>query len=150
MNVLVTGSSGRVGSSLVREAVEGGYNVECFDLEDGKDVLDLPQLESAARGCDAIIHLAALMEVNDEQPDELMEVNVGGTANVLAAAESHGIRRIVYMSSAAVLGVSKDTVLPTTFPSTTRIRVIRALRTSAPSRRAKPDADNSQARGWVQ
>ena len=53
MNVLVTGSSGRVGSSLVREAVEGGYDVECFDLEDGKDVLDLPQLESAAQRCDA-------------------------------------------------------------------------------------------------
>ena len=116
MNVLVTGSSGRVGSSLVREAVEGGYDVECFDLEDGKDVLDFLQLESAAQGCDAIIHLAALMEVNDEQPDELMRVNIGGTANVLAAAESHGIRRIVYMSSAAVLGVFQGHRAPDYLP----------------------------------
>ena len=105
MKVLVTGSSGRVGATLVPQAVQAGHDVVTFDLADGQDVLDLPQLASAAQGCDAIIHLAALMESPEDDPDSLMEVNVGGTANVLAVAGSHGVRRIVYMSSAAVLGV---------------------------------------------
>jgi farnesol dehydrogenase len=67
-------------------------------LVDG-DIRDAAGVARAARGCDAIIHAAALVAVWRKRSGEFDEINVGGLANVLAAAREHRIPRVVYTSS---------------------------------------------------
>jgi farnesol dehydrogenase len=109
MRVLVTGATGYLGRAIVaalgaaghvpvafsRSASRAGLDVEAID----GDVRDGMALERAAAGCDAICHSAALVAVWRREPREFDEVNVGGLANVLAAARRCGTRRIVYTSS---------------------------------------------------
>ena len=109
MNVLVTGATGYLGRAIVaalesaghaptafsRSASGAGLTCRCVD----GDIRDPAAVERAASGCDAICHTAALVAVWRRQPREFDEVNVGGLANVLAAARRAGVGRIVYTSS---------------------------------------------------
>jgi len=101
MRVLVTGSSGLVGSQIVGEL---GDRAIRFDRAVGDELLDRIPIDF-----DAVIHAAALM---DDEPD-LMDVNVVGTANVLAAARG---KRVVFLSSVDVLGVFKGERAPDYLP----------------------------------
>ena len=111
MKVLVTGGTGYLGSAIVRELARRGHEVVCFARRasalreqpgvarvDG-DVRDRQAIERAARGAGAICHTAALVSIWRRQRDEFDAVNVGGLENVLAAARSLRIPRIVYTSS---------------------------------------------------
>jgi nucleoside-diphosphate-sugar epimerase len=61
-------------------------------------------------GIDIIVHLAAQISVpiSIEHPDETLSVNVDGTSSIIAAAESSGVKRILFASSAAVYGDSEQ------------------------------------------
>jgi len=83
-----------------------GYEVAGFDRADGADVLDLAAVRRAARGCAAIVHLAALAHDGAGSPEQIMAVNVLGTWHVLLAAEAAGAGRVVCFSSAQVLGIA--------------------------------------------
>jgi NAD+-dependent farnesol dehydrogenase len=63
------------------------------------DVRDASRLTEAARGCQAIVHLAALVAVWRRDPREFDAVNVGGLQHVLDAARTCGVARVVYVSS---------------------------------------------------
>ena len=123
--VLVTGGAGFVGSHLVDELVGRGYKVvvldnflsgniknvsqhletDGFKLVDG-DVRDRRVVRDAMDGVDAVVHLAALIDVEEsvKNPVPTHEVNVTGTLNVLEEAVRRGVKRFVYASSTAVYG----------------------------------------------
>lgn len=77
------------------------------------DVRDLVALESAVQGCQAVFHLAAIYAVWMKDVRPIYQVNVQGTRNVLEAAKSAGVERVVHTSSIAALGVEPGTLQTT-------------------------------------
>ena len=72
------------------------------------DLTDGPSLERALRGVSTLYHVAADYRLWTKNPDELYRANAGGTGNVLAAAATAGVSRVVYTSSVGALGLTKD------------------------------------------
>jgi UDP-glucose 4-epimerase len=116
MRVLVTGDRGKVGVPVADHLRGSGYEVAGFDLADGADVLDLAAVSRAARGCAAIVHLAALAHDSAGSPEQIMAVNVLGTWHVLLAAEAAGVSRVICFSSAQALGIAEGERWPDYFP----------------------------------
>jgi nucleoside-diphosphate-sugar epimerase len=71
------------------------------------DLMDLEALARAAVDCSAVVHAAAWTGGPELSEDAGYQVNVDGTANVLAAAEQAGVERFLYISSVAVYGVNR-------------------------------------------
>jgi len=117
--ILVTGASGFLGSHLVSALARQGLTVRAQGrsrdrIPTGARVTpvvtaldDVASLTHAARGCDAIVHAAALSAPWGPRAD-FIAANVTGTANVLAAARDAGVRRLVHISSPAVLFDGRD------------------------------------------
>ena len=95
------------------------------------DVTDPAAVQSAMRGVDAVIHLAALLHIVNPPP-ELREkyerINVGGTATIVEAAVKAGVKRVVLASTIAVYGPSNGRILnedslprPDTFYAQTKL-----------------------------
>jgi nucleoside-diphosphate-sugar epimerase len=121
--VLITGGAGFIGTSLARRLVEGN-RVVLFDnlhrnalpgtgleshpsLELVKgDVLDAGAVTEATRGCDAVIHLAAIVGVDTvlKHPVTTMKVGLLGTYHALEAARAAGVERFVDFSTSEVFG----------------------------------------------
>ena len=112
MIVLVTGGAGFIGSHVVDVLRARGHEPRVFDLvrspyvngdveETVGDLLDGEALRLAVQGCDAVVHLAAVADVNAvvEDPARADLVNVRGTHTALEAARANGVRRFVYAST---------------------------------------------------
>nr|WP_314493579.1 NAD-dependent epimerase/dehydratase family protein [uncultured Pseudomonas sp.] len=121
--ILITGGAGFIGSHLCDALLEGGHRVRILDdFSTGKrsnlqvqhphleliegDVADAALLLRAAAGCAAVVHLAAVASVQAsvDDPVKTHQSNFIGTLNVCEAMRVHGIRRVLYASSAAVYG----------------------------------------------
>jgi dihydroflavonol-4-reductase len=120
--VAVTGGTGFVGSHLVRLLSAQGETIRCLVRPESKlEVLDgidfeafpgdlrqpaslLPFLD----GCSVLYHVAADYRLWSPHPDDLYRSNVDGTKNILSAAQSAGVSRIVYTSTVGCLGIPKD------------------------------------------
>jgi UDP-glucose 4-epimerase len=116
VRVLVTGDRGAVGIPVAGWLRRAGYEVAGFDRAGGADVLDVAAVRRAARGCAAVVHLAALAHDSAGSPEQIMAVNVLGTWHVLLAAEAAGVSRVVSFSSAQVFGIAEGERLPDYFP----------------------------------
>lgn len=118
-DVLVTGASGYVGQHLVRALCANGLAVRGFArsarpaglpaIEWQRGDICVPSVvASAARGCDAVVHLACRpLRQSFADPTGDFAVNAGGTLNVLAAARRAGVRHVVYASTAQVYGANQ-------------------------------------------
>ncbi len=123
--VLVTGGAGFLGSHVV-ERLSARNEVTVFDdlstgslrnLEAAKEevrlhrasILQPKQLAKALEGQQVVLHLAAKTSVPESvsKPDEYWRTNVEGTLNVLKASADAGVKRVVFVSSAAVYGISE-------------------------------------------
>ena len=116
MKVLVTGDKGLIGRAVARRLTAAGDAVVGYDAADGRDVLDAAALARTAAGCDAIVHLAALLGRPEDVPGDIMTVNVTGTWNVLAAAKAVGAGRVVNFSSVNALGIFSGNGAPDYLP----------------------------------
>jgi len=126
--VLVTGGAGFIGSHLCEDLLRYNNHVVCLDnFANGKrsniepflnrktftliegDIRDLSTCLRAAKGCDIILHEAALgsvpRSIND--PITSTQVNIDGFLNVLIAARDHGVQRLVYAASSSTYGDSE-------------------------------------------
>ncbi len=116
----MTGAAGKIGSHVVLELARHGHSVLALDRRPVSaevsavaevlyaDITDPLALLNAARGCEAIAHLAAIPHPH-LPADEVLRLNVLGTQNVLEAARAHGIGRVVLTSSVGALGFSFPT-----------------------------------------
>ena len=112
---LVTGVSGFLGWHVARTLVDRGIAVRALarrpdairdrDLEVvAGDLRDRASLERAVSGCGAVFHVAADYRLWARKPAELYASNVEGTRNLLAAARSAGVERVVYTSTVGCIG----------------------------------------------
>ncbi len=122
MKALVSGATGFVGSAVARTLTAAGWNVRALVREGSDrrnlegmsiepvpgDLCDLRSLHPAVDGCDAVFHVAADYRLWAPDPRPLYRTNVDGTQNLLNAARSAGVQRIVYTSSVATLGLRAD------------------------------------------
>jgi UDP-N-acetylglucosamine/UDP-N-acetyl-alpha-D-glucosaminouronate 4-epimerase len=125
MRYLVTGGAGFIGSNLVDELLRRGHSVVVLDdLSTGKEsnldgvrgkidfrvgtIVDLATVQSACKGADYVIHLAARASVpkSVDDPIDTNTVNIDGTLNVLVAARDAKARRFVFAASSAAYGES--------------------------------------------
>lgn len=108
MKILVTGSSGYIGSNLMEHIKT--YDIEGvpFDLKNGDDINNHPHLMRQSAGCDAIIHLAAIASIErcEESPKEAQITNVSGTTSVVFVAHKRKIPLVFSSSSSAVNPIS--------------------------------------------
>ena len=118
MKVVVTGGSGFIGSHVVDKLRAAGHDPRILDLapspwhEGGEidtalaDLTDPAAVADAVRGSEAIVHLAAMADVNEVvgQPERTDAVNTRGTFNLLEAARAEGVSRFLYASTIWVYG----------------------------------------------
>jgi nucleoside-diphosphate-sugar epimerase len=116
MRVLITGSSGLIGSAVVQRLCAEGDDVVSFDIAEGHDVLDAPVVAAAAAGCDAIVNAAGGFGGSDVPRDRTITQNVTGNWNILAAAQQAGIRRVVTFSSVNAIGIFRGEGVPDYLP----------------------------------
>ena len=129
--VLVTGADGFIGSHLTEALVRAGYEVKAFALYNSfgswgwldhcaadvadkfevftGDIRDPHSVKSAMVGCDAVLHLAALIAIpySYYSPHTYVETNVMGTLNVVHAARELGVRKVVHTSTSEVYGTAR-------------------------------------------
>lgn len=129
--ILVTGADGFIGSHLVEALVRAGYEVRAFVLYNSfnswgwldrcaddvreqfeifaGDIRDPHGVRTAMEGCDAVLHLAALIAIpySYHSPDTYVDTNVKGTLNVVQAARELGVSKVVHTSTSEVYGTAQ-------------------------------------------
>jgi len=131
MNVLVTGADGFIGSHLTEALIAKGYDVRAFVLYNSfnswgwldhaapatrkkldvfaGDIRDPHGVKVAMQGCDAVLHLAALIAIpySYHSPDTYIDTNIKGTLNVVQAARELGVSRVIHTSTSEVYGTAR-------------------------------------------
>jgi len=113
---LVTGATGFLGWHIARVLTERGYRVRALcrptsrvlDLDVERvegDLCDPDSLARAVSGCQLVFHAAADYRLWSKNSADLYRANVNGTGNLLAAAESAGVGRVVYTSTVGCIGI---------------------------------------------
>jgi NAD dependent epimerase/dehydratase len=129
--VLITGADGFIGSHLTESLVHAGYSVRAFVMYNSfnswgwldhvpaeiknnievfaGDIRDPRGVNEAMRGCDFVLHLAALIAIpySYHSPDTYIETNIKGTLNILQAARELGVKRIIHTSTSEVYGTAR-------------------------------------------
>jgi dihydroflavonol-4-reductase len=121
--ILVTGAGGHIGNVLVAALHKQGQEKLRLFVLPGEDIAhvkvyasevvrgdirDKEAVSKAVEGCDTVFHLAGIVTVSNRHKERVMDINYGGTKNVVQACIAHGARRLVYVSSTDSLKRSKD------------------------------------------
>lgn len=122
--ILVTGGAGLLGKELIVQLLAQGKNVRAIynktplpDFDSGNleqfqcNILDVAGLDEAMQGVEAVYHCAAIVTFNPKRKLEMFKVNIEGTANVVNAALTAGVQKMVHVSSVAALGRMRENVL---------------------------------------
>lgn len=118
MNVLITGATGFVGTWLTRKLLDLGHDVRVLSRSgqakfpfDSKsievikgDISDITSLKNATQNIQTVFHLAGLIGYTKALHQEMVKVNVIGTANVIEAMTANNCPKLVYMSSVVAIG----------------------------------------------
>jgi dihydroflavonol-4-reductase len=122
MRAVVTGGSGFVGAAVARALLSAGWQVRALvratssranlqnlplDIVVG-DLTVAASLTPVLTDCDALFHVAADYRLGAPDPSQLYRTNVEGTRNLLTAAVEAGVKKIVYTSSVATMGIPTD------------------------------------------
>lgn len=131
MKILITGADGFIGSHMTEQFVRAGHDVRAFVYYNSfnswgwldrcapdvsanfevfmGDIRDPHGVHSAISGCDAVIHLAALVAIpySYHSPHTYIDTNVKGTLNVVQAARDLNIGKIIHTSTSEVYGSAK-------------------------------------------
>ena len=122
--LLITGAGGFVGGAVLDRLLAAGRTPRALARSDDSaarlaaagaepvrgDILDPASLGRAMAGCEVVYHVAGVNGFCLRDPGELDRANVDGTRNVVRAAGDAGVRRVIYTSSAAVIGEEAGTV----------------------------------------
>ncbi|MBI2730437.1 MAG: NAD-dependent epimerase/dehydratase family protein [Sphingobacteriales bacterium] len=119
-NILVTGGTGLVGTELINQLVAQRKKVKAIyrkNIPDNSpfsgpggidwvkaDINDVLSLEDAMQSVEQVYHCAAVVSFNPKKKSELFQTNVEGTANVVNACLTAGVKKLVHVSSVAALG----------------------------------------------
>ena len=108
---LITGSSGHVGSNLIRELTKQNYKIRCIDFDgdhrayEGFDVEiikgDITERDSLVpifKDVEIVFHTAALINLDRRYRDQIRLVNVSGTENVCQASLNAGVKKLIHFS----------------------------------------------------
>jgi nucleoside-diphosphate-sugar epimerase len=131
--VLITGATGAIGPRVVHALHRAGFQIRAFSVDAPAsgmfpqsvevlidDVTDQVAVQSAMRGVDAVVHLAALLHIVNPPPamrEKYEHINVGGTATVVEAAIKAGVKRVVLFSTIAVYGHASGCILDEQSPT---------------------------------
>ena len=121
MTTLVTGAAGFLGSHVARQLVARGESVRVLmrpssnnrEISDLSleyvtgDLRDATSLERAMKGAKRVFHVAADYRLWAKNPQEIYDSNVGGTKNLLAAAQAAGVEQLIYTSTVATIAVDR-------------------------------------------
>ena len=113
MKIIITGGSGFIGSCVAMQ-LKQEHDVTIFDLKKNVsdinfiegDVTNLENVKNSIVNCDLVIHLAAALGVVnvEKDPVQTLDINLGGTKNVLEACRANNIKKIIFSSSSEVYG----------------------------------------------
>jgi nucleoside-diphosphate-sugar epimerase len=120
MKLFITGTTGYIGQRLAEAALLKGFTVHALVRDTSTvsvpaqenlhyfkgDITNYDSVVEAMRGCEAVIHAAGITQLWHYDRTIFYRVNVGGTKNVLEAANYHKVKRLVYTSTCGVLGPS--------------------------------------------
>ena len=120
MNLLVTGGTGFLGSTLVPLLAAEGHRLRLLQRSGAPDaerlgaevvrasLADGAAIDSALRGVDAVFHLAGQVDFDPADPGALYELHVQGTRRLLEACAQAGVKRVVLASSSGTIAVSRS------------------------------------------
>ena len=122
MKVFITGATGFVGSHVARALADQGADLRLLvrstsrmdniaDLQADRVTGDLREPESLKKsmsGCEFVFHVAADYRLWVRDPDEMYRANVEGTRAIISAAQETRVRRVIYTSSVATMGFTKE------------------------------------------
>lgn len=138
--ILVTGADGFIGSHLTEALIRSGYNVRAFvcynsfnswgwldsapaEIKNSLDVFlgdvrDANGVRQAVKGCDAVLHLAALIAIpySYHSPASYVDTNIHGTLNVLQAVSDFDVSRMIHTSTSEVYGSAQYVPITETHP----------------------------------
>lgn len=121
-NIFITGATGFIGASLAMYLANNGYNVHALHRSNADtsniihpniklftgDISDILSIEKAMKGCSGIFHIAAYAKQWNKDKNKFYDVNYQGTLNVLEVAQKQKANKIVFTSTAGVIGPSTN------------------------------------------